>query len=41
MDVERYAEMLERLDFLEDSLTALQARDEAAASVPWADVGGS
>ena len=41
VDVERYAEMLERLDYLEDSLAALQARDEIVATVPWAEVRGS
>jgi PHD/YefM family antitoxin component YafN of YafNO toxin-antitoxin module len=41
LDVERYAEMLDRLDFLEDSLAALQAREELAASVPWIEVRGS
>jgi PHD/YefM family antitoxin component YafN of YafNO toxin-antitoxin module len=41
LDVERYAEMLDRLDFLEDSLAALQAREELAASAPWIEVRGS
>jgi prevent-host-death family protein len=41
VDVERYAEMLDRLDFLEDSLAALQAREEVTASVPWVEVRGS
>jgi prevent-host-death family protein len=41
VDVERYAEMLDRLEFLEDSLAALQAREEVSASVPWAEVRGS
>jgi prevent-host-death family protein len=41
VDVERYAEMLDRLEFLEDSLAALQAREEIAASVPWAEVRSS
>jgi prevent-host-death family protein len=41
LDVERYAEMLDRLDFLEDSLAALQAREELGASVPWIEVRGS
>jgi prevent-host-death family protein len=41
VDVERYAEILDRLEFLEDSLAALQAREQIAASVPWAEVRGS
>ena len=38
LDSERYAELLERLDYLEDSLAALQARDARDAAVPWSDV---
>ena len=38
LDPDRYAELLERLDYLEDSLAALQARDEAADAVPWAAI---
>ena len=38
LDSEHYAEILERLDYLEDSLAALQARDERDAAVPWSDV---
>ena len=38
LDSERYAELLERLDHLEASLAALQARDEADAAVPWSDI---
>jgi PHD/YefM family antitoxin component YafN of YafNO toxin-antitoxin module len=41
IDVDRYAELLDRLEFLEDSLAALQAREEVAASVPWTEVHGS
>lgn len=40
LDSERYAELVERLDYLEDSLAALQARDEPDASVPWSEVRG-
>lgn len=40
LDSERYAELVERLDFLEDSLAALQARDERDTAVPWSDVRG-
>lgn len=38
LDSEHYAGLVERLDFLEDSLAALTARDERAASVPWSEV---
>lgn len=38
VDVERYADLVERLEYLEDSLAALQARDEAELTVPWADI---
>ena len=38
LDPEHYADLIERLDYLEDSLTALQARDEREAAVPWAEV---
>jgi PHD/YefM family antitoxin component YafN of YafNO toxin-antitoxin module len=38
LDVDRYAELLDRLEYLEDSLAALQARDEADMTVSWADV---
>jgi PHD/YefM family antitoxin component YafN of YafNO toxin-antitoxin module len=41
VDVNRYAEMLDRLEFLEDSLAALQARDELEKSVPWSEVRSS
>ncbi len=40
LDSERYAELIDRLDYLEDSLAALQARDERDAAVPWAEVRG-
>jgi PHD/YefM family antitoxin component YafN of YafNO toxin-antitoxin module len=38
LDADRYAELLERIDYLEDSLAALQARDERDAAVPWAEI---
>jgi prevent-host-death family protein len=38
LDVDHYAELIDRLEFLEDSLAALRARDERDASVPWAEV---
>lgn len=38
LDPERYAELIERLDYLEDSLAALQARDERDAAQSWSEV---
>ena len=38
VDVDRYAELIDRVEYLEDSLAALQARDEVELTVPWADV---
>jgi prevent-host-death family protein len=38
VDVDRYAELVDRLEYLEDSLAALQARDERDASVSWSEV---
>ena len=38
IDVERYRALVERSEFLEDSLAALQARDEVDRSVPWSEV---
>lgn len=38
LDPERYAELIERLDYLEDSLAALRARDERDSAVPWSEV---
>ena len=38
LDADRYADLIERLEYLEDSLAALQARDERDATVPWAEV---
>ncbi len=38
LDPEQYAELIERLDYLEDSLAALQARDERDAAQPWSEV---
>ena len=35
---DRYAELLDRLEYLEDSLAALQAREERDLAVPWAEV---
>jgi PHD/YefM family antitoxin component YafN of YafNO toxin-antitoxin module len=41
IDVNRYAEILDRLEFLEDSLAALQARDEVEKGLPWGEVRNS
>jgi antitoxin Phd len=38
IDPEQYAQLIERLDYLEDSLAALQARDERETAVPWSEV---
>jgi PHD/YefM family antitoxin component YafN of YafNO toxin-antitoxin module len=38
VDVDRYAELLDRLEYLEDSLAAIQARDEIDLAARWADV---
>ena len=40
VDVDQYSDLIERLDFLEDSLAALQGREDAAVSVPWSEVRG-
>lgn len=38
MDPDRYAELIERIDYLEDSLAALQAREERDEALPWSEV---
>jgi prevent-host-death family protein len=38
LDADRYADLLERLEYLEDSLAALQAREQSDEAVPWAEV---
>lgn len=38
LDSEHYAALIERLDYLEDSLAALTAREERETSVPWGEV---
>jgi prevent-host-death family protein len=38
LDSEHYAGLVERLEYLEDSLAALTARDERESSVPWSEV---
>ena len=37
LDVDHYARILDRLEYLEDSLAALEARDERERPVPWAE----
>jgi PHD/YefM family antitoxin component YafN of YafNO toxin-antitoxin module len=38
LDPDVYAELIDRLDYLEDSLAALRAREERELGVPWAEV---
>jgi prevent-host-death family protein len=38
LGVDRYAELVDRLEYLEDSLAALRAREERESAVPWAEV---
>jgi PHD/YefM family antitoxin component YafN of YafNO toxin-antitoxin module len=38
LDADRYADLLERLEYLEDSFAALQAREDVDESVSWAEV---
>lgn len=38
IDPDRYAELMDRLEYLEDSLAALQAREERDAALPWREV---
>jgi PHD/YefM family antitoxin component YafN of YafNO toxin-antitoxin module len=38
LDSDRYAELLERIEYLEDSLAAIRARDERDETVPWTEV---
>ena len=40
IDADRYAELIERLDYLEDSLAALAAREERDQTEPWDEVRG-
>jgi len=37
LDSERYAELIDRLEYLEDSLAALQAREDRI-TVSWAEI---
>ena len=38
IDVDRYTEIVERLEFLQDSLAVLQARRDVEKAVPWKTV---
>jgi len=38
LDADRYADLLERLEYLEDSIATMRARDERDTAVPWAEV---
>jgi PHD/YefM family antitoxin component YafN of YafNO toxin-antitoxin module len=38
LDPEQYAQRIGRLDYLEDSLVALQARDAGAIALSWSEV---
>ena len=38
LDPDRYAELIDRLEYLEDSVAALQARDERDTSIPWSEI---
>jgi prevent-host-death family protein len=38
LDAEHYAQLVERLDYLEDSLATLRVREERELAVPWAEV---
>lgn len=40
LDSEHYAGLLERLEFLEDSVAAMTAREEPGQTVAWQDVRG-
>jgi prevent-host-death family protein len=40
LDVDRYAELMERLEYLEDSVATLQAREEGGETIPWSEVRG-
>lgn len=38
VDIERYRALVERTEYLEDSLAALQAREELDQSIPWPEM---
>jgi PHD/YefM family antitoxin component YafN of YafNO toxin-antitoxin module len=38
IDPDRYAELIDRLEYLEDSLAALQAREDRDTTLPWTEV---
>ena len=38
LDVDRYNELVERIEHMEDSLAALHVREESDTTVPWSEV---
>ena len=38
LDPDRYAELMDRLEYLEDSLAAVRAREERDTTLPWTEV---
>lgn len=38
LDSEHYAQLIDRLEYLEDSLAALEARDDRETTVAWTEV---
>ena len=38
IDLERYRALVERAEYLEDSLAALQAREDLDQAIPWSEV---
>ena len=40
LDSDRYAELIDRLEYLRIAFAALRAREERDSAVPWAEVRG-
>lgn len=38
LDVDRYNDLIDRIEYMEDSLAALQAREESETTIPWSEV---
>lgn len=38
LDVDRYNDLVERIECMADNLAALQAREESNAAIPWSEV---
>lgn len=38
IDPDRYAELIDRLEYLEDSLAALRAREERDGAITWSEM---